>query len=264
MTALQDDLVRLAGGMAIEAGVLVRDGRRAGITETTSKSSATDVVTEWDRASEALLVERIVAARPDDAIRGEEGADRAGTSGISWLIDPIDGTTNYLYDLPLYGVSIAACDDAGPLAAAVYVPPTHELFTAVRGGGAERNGQPIRVSGQDDLSATLVATGFSYRSERRAEQLHRLAAVLPAVRDIRRLGAASVDLCYVAMGRLDAYYEEWLAPWDLAAGQLIAAEAGARLGSLDGGPVHHDSVLVSSPSIFDGLRNVLNQGKVPA
>ena len=256
-----DELARLAGGLAQEAGVLVRDGRRGGIHDARSKSSPTDVATEWDRASEELLVTHIRASRPHDAIVAEEGSSTTGDSGISWLIDPIDGTTNYVYDLPLYGISVAACDALGPLVGAVYVPVTHELFTAIRGRGAERNGRPIRCSSQSDVSQALVGTGFSYLAARRAEQLVRLQRVLPAVRDIRRLGAASVDLCYVAMGRLDAYYEEGLSPWDLAAGQLVATEAGATLRAIDHGPVRPDSVLAAAPGVFDALQNLLVGGK---
>lgn len=251
------NLRRLAESIATEAGHMVLAGRRGGITDATTKSSATDVVTEFDRASEQFIVARLASQRPDDSIVGEEGTETPGTSGISWLIDPIDGTTNFLYDLPGYAVSIAACDTHGPLASAVYLPRTNELFSAHRNGGSTLDGHRIAVSGASDLATSLIATGFSYLPHRRVRQAARVTQLLPLVRDIRRLGAASVDLCYVACGRLDAYFEEWLGPWDLAAGQLIASEAGARLGNLTGGLVEPASVVASAPGLFQPLIDLL-------
>ena len=261
MTSIHDlaALVHLAESLARSAGTMARDGRADhGVSAATTKSSATDVVTEYDRASETLIVDGIRAARPDDAIIGEEGTDTEGTSGVHWLIDPIDGTTNFLYGLPGWAVSIAACDDDGGLAAAVYVPATDEMFTATRGGGARLNGTPIRCSTTSDLALALVATGFSYQPQRRAVQAARLTALLPRVRDIRRMGAAATDLCSVAAGRLDAYFEEHLGPWDLAAGELIAREAGCAVGSIDGGPVRPASVFVSNPLLFDRARSLVH------
>lgn len=254
---MNDDLVArlrsLAADVAVEAGALVREGRRSGVRAVESKSTVTDMVTEFDKASERLIVERILVSRPDDGLVGEEGADRDGTTGVRWLIDPIDGTTNFLYDLPGYAVSIAAADHTGPLAAAVYVPASGELFSAGRGQGATLDGRPIRCSSTTSLAQALVATGFSYRPDRRRRQAARVARIIDRVRDVRRLGAASVDLCYVAAGRLDAYYEEWLGPWDLAAGALIAREAGCRTGDFAGGSVRPEQVLVATPAIWDGL-----------
>ena len=218
-----------------------------------TKSTATDMVTEYDRASERLIVERIRHARPHDGIVGEEGASVDGTSGIHWLIDPIDGTTNYLYGLPGYAVSIAARDDEGGLVGVVAIPTLGEVYRARRGGGAWCNEQPIRCSDATDLATSLVATGFSYVAPRRRRQAERIALLIDQVRDIRRFGAAAPDLCYAASGRVDAYFEEFLNPWDLAAGEIIASEAGCRLGRLDGGPISHDSVLVAAPGIFDAL-----------
>ncbi len=252
-------LREFAGDLARQAGELVKAGRRSGAGSVDTKSSGTDLVTQYDRASEALIVGAIRAARPDDAIIGEEGTADEGTSGVRWLIDPIDGTTNFFYDLPGYAVSIAAADDHGTLAGAVYVPATDELFTAARGHGATLNGEPIRCSPTSDLSSALLATGFSYQADRRRAHMRRLQHVIGEVRDIRRLGAAAADLCYVAAGRVDAYFEEHLGPWDLAAGELIAREGGCLSGDLTGGPVRPAQVLVANPSLFEPMRALLNR-----
>lgn len=250
-------LVQLASAIAREAGALVAAGRRQGVHSLTTKSSATDMVTEFDRASERLIVDRLTAARPDDGIVGEEGTATNGSSGIRWLIDPIDGTTNFLYGLPAYGVSIAAADDDGSLAGVVYVPALDELFTAHRGGGAMLDGAPIHCAGGGDLAAALVGTGFSYLPERRVVQAARVTRMMPHIRDIRRLGAASVDLCFVAVGRLDAYFEEFLGPWDLAAGELIAREAGCVSGDFSGGPARPAEVLVTNGALFQPLAQLI-------
>jgi myo-inositol-1(or 4)-monophosphatase len=251
------ELRELAAGLARDAGRTIRVGRDTGIADVTTKSSDTDVVTEFDRASEALIVEGIVQARPADGIVGEEGTDRHGDSGIRWLIDPIDGTTNFLYGLPGYAVSIAARNDTGTLVGAVYVPATDELFSAAAGQGATLNGKPIRPSATTAVQQMLVATGFNYLPERRARQAQRVARMIGAVRDIRRFGAAAADLCYVACGRVDAYFEEWLGPWDLAAGELIAREAGCRAGDFTGGPPRPAQVLVTTPQLFDAFVGLL-------
>jgi myo-inositol-1(or 4)-monophosphatase len=258
VTVPHDELLGLASSLATSAGHMVRDGRAAdGISTAVTKSSTTDVVTEFDRASEALIVGGILAARPHDGIIGEEGTDTEGTSGISWLIDPIDGTTNFLYGLPGYAVSIAARSAEGTEVGVVFVPATDELFTAVRGGGAQLNGRPIGCGTTSDLSLTLVATGFSYLPDRRRAQAQRVAVLLPQVRDIRRFGAAAVDLCFAAAGRVDVYFEEWLGPWDLAAGELIAREAGCRTGAIDGGSVRPASVLVANPALFEKMQQLI-------
>lgn len=259
---MNDELLALATSLALEAGRMVHEGRAAtGIATADTKSSSTDVVTEFDRASEALIVAGLRAARPDDGIVGEEGTATSGTSGLHWLIDPIDGTTNFLYGLPGYAVSIAARasvdDPADTLVGVVFVPTTGELFTATRGGGARLNGAPIGCSTTTDLSLALVGTGFSYQPERRARQARRVAQLIPHVRDIRRFGAAAPDLCYVAAGRFDVYFEEHLGPWDMAAGELIAREAGCRTGAIQGGPAHPSSVLVANPALFDPARQLI-------
>lgn len=257
MSPLGPELLDLATQWAREAGALVAAGRRGGVSSLTTKSSATDMVTEFDRASERLIVERLTRARPGDGIIGEEGTATNGTTGVHWLIDPIDGTTNFLYDLPGYAVSIAAADEHGALAGAVYIPALDELFAAHRGGGATLNGVPIQCGTGTELASALVGTGFSYLPARRSVQAARVARLIPHVRDIRRLGAASVDLCFVAMGRLDAYYEEFLGPWDLAAGELIAREAGCRTGDFSGLAARPDEVLVSNTTLFEPLAQLI-------
>lgn len=262
--AAPTDLVLLASRLAVEAGTMVFDARAKARPSATTKSSIVDMVTEFDKASEALIKDGLLDARPDDGIIGEEGSSIDGTSDIVWYIDPIDGTTNFLYGLPAYGVSIAAVDRraggiVGPntVAGVVYIPATAELFTATAGGGAQLDGRPIGCSTTDSISVALVATGFAYRPERRGPQIERAGRVLSAAADLRRLGAASVDLCYLAAGRLDVYYEEWLSPWDMAAGELIAREAGCRTGAIDGGPIVPTSVLATNGALFDAAVQLL-------
>ena len=256
--ALAAELSAIANSLAVRAGALISEARQSGAGLVDTKSTATDMVTEYDRASERLIVDAIRAARPDDAIIGEEGTADPGISGVSWLIDPIDGTTNFFYGLPGYAVSIAAADPDGTLAGAVYVPATNELFAAVRGRGATVNGRPIHCSTTADVSTALVATGFSYHPERRRLHIRRLQHIIGEIRDIRRFGAAAADLCYAAAGRVDAYFEEHLGPWDLAAGELIAREAGCISGDFAGGPVRPAQVLVANPNIFEPLRALIN------
>lgn len=247
------DLLALATGLAEQASALLVEAIRRPSTGVDTKTSVNDMVTDADRASEALIVSGILAARPDDAILAEEGASRAGTSGVRWVIDPLDGTTNYLYGLPAWAVSIAAEVD-GVVEVGVVADPSHgELYSAVRGGEARCNGVPIRVSGATVLATSLVGTGFAYRAARRAEQALALPTVLPAVRDLRRLGAAALDLCLVACGRLDGFFETGLQPWDRAAGLLIASSAGAVVCGYDGGPPSGASVVAAAPGIASEL-----------
>lgn len=238
------DLLELAVEAAELAAAVHRRHRGAPLDATT-KSSPTDPVTVVDAESEQVLLAVLLGARPGDAVLGEEGGGRAGTSGVRWIVDPLDGTVNYVYDLPPYCVSVAA-EVGGEVVAGVVLDAVHdERFTAVKGGGAhlgERRLDPDRPS---ELAASLVGTGFSYSSELRADQAQVLTRVLPAVRDIRRLGSAAIDLCYVAAGRLDAYYELALNEWDRAAGALIAREAGlAVVGSTGAEP---DELTVAAP-----------------
>lgn len=252
-------LLDLAVGVAHEAGRLVRDRRDAvdRITVSTTKSTPTDVVTESDTAAEALIHRRLLDARPDDGLLGEEGATVTGTSGVAWVVDPIDGTVNYLYDIPQYAVSIAAQVDERTVAGVVHNPASGRTWTATRGGGARLDGRPVRESGCDRLDRALVATGFGYDSARRAVQAKILRDVLPRVRDVRRLGAASLDLCGVATGWYDAFYERGLAPWDLAAGALVAEEAGVVVEGLGGTAPGPELVIAAGPALFPALHDLL-------
>lgn len=225
MTA-PEELRSVAADVAGAVGSAVVERRRQGLRWNT-KSSVTDLVTEVDTWAEAELVSRLDRLRPDDGFLGEEGTSRPSTSGVTWIVDPIDGTTNLLHDLPGYSVSVAAAVDDVVVAGAVYDAVRAELFSAAQGEGATRNGAPISASSSTELAGTLVGTGFSYEPASRTAQADALAIMLPQVRDVRRLGGAAVDLCCVACGRLDAYYETGLSRWDWAAGALIAAEAGA-------------------------------------
>jgi len=252
-----DELLDLALRLAAAAAAVQVEALGRVRTELSTKSSATDVVTEIDRACETLIVSGLRDARPGDAILGEEGTADDGTTGVRWLVDPIDGTTNFLYGFPGFAASIGAEVDGQRAVGVVHDPLHGEVFAAVVGRGATRNGAPIHCSVKDDLATALVATGFAYDASRRAAQAAVLGRVIPHVRDIRRMGAASVDLCSVACGRLDGYYERGLAPWDLAAGALVATEAGARVGDLDGGPASGDFVLASAPGLFAPLGQLL-------
>ncbi len=219
------ELLELAVRAARAAGaeLMSRYGHVQGLD---SKSSATDPVSDADRAAETLLVEMITAQRPGDGLLGEEGAARETTTGITWVVDPLDGTVNYLYELDTFAVSVAAEDPAGALVGVVYEPARDVIYTAARGRGAHRNGITLRVAAPVTAAAALLGTGFGYDPERRRRQGALIAAMLPEVRDIRRIGSAALDLCYVASGALDAYYEEGTKPWDVAAGGLIVTEAG--------------------------------------
>lgn len=251
------ELRALAEQLAVAAGTLALDGRRRlGVGRTMrhdTKSSATDPVTEFDRAAEELIVGRLRRERPHDALVGEEGAAQQGSTGLEWHVDPIDGTVNYVYDLPAWCTSVAVVDADGPLAGAVFAPVAGELFSAARGAGATLDGAPISCSTADDLSTALVATGFSYLAERRTAQAARIARIITEVRDVRRFGSAALDLCTVAAGRVDAYYEEHLNSWDLAAGILVAAEAGATTSDFHGGAAGPDATVAAAPGIHQAL-----------
>lgn len=223
------ELRGVAETVATEAAALVRERRAAGVEVAATKSSAVDIVTETDRESEAFLRARLGRVRPGDGFLGEEGGAAPSSSGVVWVVDPIDGTVNFLYGLPQYAVSVAAMVEDRSVAGAVVNVATGELFSAARGRGATLDGRPLRVRPPAPLEERLVLTGFQYRAEVRALQGRAVAAMLPQVRDIRRNGAASLDLCSVAAGRADAYVEEGLQLWDHAAGGLVAGEAGARL-----------------------------------
>jgi myo-inositol-1(or 4)-monophosphatase len=251
-----DELLDLATRAAHEAGRLVirtpNDSLQAAI-----KSSPTDFVTKMDHASEELIRRIILTVRPDDGMVGEEGTSRPSRSGVSWLVDPIDGTTNYLRDLPNYSISIAAAREKETLLGVVYDPTLVETFAAIRGRGATLNSAPITCS-VTALSESIIATGFSYSSDQRARQAEVLRSVLPSVGDIRRPGSAAVSLCWVACGRLDAFYETGLQPWDYAAGSLIAREAGADIQGAQEILARSELIVASAPSVTAGLREILD------
>lgn len=254
---LQELAVRAT--MAAGTELLRRYGHIEGLD---TKSSDTDPVSDADRAAEALLVEMISAERPDDAIIGEEGADRSGSSGYTWVVDPLDGTVNYLYQLDNFAVSVAVeREDSGALIGVVLDPVTDRLFTAVRGGGAFLNGRPLRVNDPVSMRRAMVATGFGYEPRRRAAQGAFVGRLLPHIRDIRRFGSAALDLCSVAAGAVDCYFEEGINHWDHAAGGLIAREAGAIMtpftptgqdrGWLAAGPALHSAMTDFAVTVRD-------------
>jgi myo-inositol-1(or 4)-monophosphatase len=251
------ELRELAESLARGAGEIALRGRRAaGVGHShdsplagDTKSSRTDVVTEFDRAAERYVVDELRRLRSNDAIIGEEGTADAGTSGFAWYIDPIDGTTNFVYDQPAWSTSIAVARQGEMLAGAVYVPPLDEMFAGALGEGATLNGEPIHATAASDLSLALVATGFSYRPETRREQAEQLTGLITEVRDVRRLGSAAVDLCLVACGRLDIYYEQHLNSWDAAAGELIAREAGAITSDFVGATARPDELIAAAPGV---------------
>ena len=252
----------IAESLAREAGDMALRGRKSGPLTATTKSSPIDMVTKFDKASEAMITEGLAKIRPDDSIVGEEGAAKQGTSGITWHIDPIDGTTNFYFDLPMWAVSIGAVDEHGPLAGAVYVPALGEMFSGARTEGSTLNGMPIGVRNNHDIADALVCTGYSYRISEREVHAKRVADIVMKVRDIRRFGAAAVDLCFVACGRLDAYFEEHLHSWDLIAGQVIATEAGAIISDYAGNPVTPAQVLAATPGVHaDLIRLIATSGQ---
>lgn len=264
-------LEELAVALAIEAGVMVRDERPRQMAVHHTKSTALDVVTEMDTRSEELLRSRILQARPDDAVLGEEAGLSGGTSGLSWVLDPIDGTVNYLYDLPAYAVSVAVVvgDPTvpgawAPVAGAVMNPRTDEVFHARAGGGAHlltaEDSRPLRASTVHDLGQALLATGFSYDRGVRVDQAAVVADLLPRVRDLRRMGAAALDLCHVAAGRVDGYWERGCHAWDLAAGLLVVGEAGGTVTGLGADdPASEAMVVAAGPELHPVLRAELER-----
>lgn len=258
MTSSRDLLV-VAEGLARAAGDMALRGRKSGDVAATTKSSPTDMVTQYDKASEELITSGLASRRPHDGIIGEEGASVSGSSGITWHIDPIDGTSNFYFDIPMWAVSIGAVDENGPLVGVVYAPALGEMYTAIRGEGAFLNGSPIHVRDNSELSDALVCTGFSYRVHERTQHAQRVAQMVTHIRDIRRFGAAAIDLCFVACGRYDAYFEEHLHSWDLVAGQVIATEAGAIVTNYAGESVTPAQVLAAQPGIQQQLIQLIAQ-----
>jgi myo-inositol-1(or 4)-monophosphatase len=225
----------------------------------TTKSTQTDLVTEFDRAAEATIVETLRTTRPGDSIVGEEGTADRGSTDYSWFVDPIDGTTSFVYDLPTWSCSIGVAHGETMVAGAVYAPALDEMFDAVLGGGARLNGHPIGVSTLDDVALALVGTGFSYHPDVRTQQAQRLVRIISRVRDIRRTGSAALDLCFVAAGRFDVYFEQFLNVWDAAAGELIAREAGAVTSDFGGGPARPDEIVAATPGVHAAFLDLLGE-----
>lgn len=257
-----DELLKIAVEVAREAAATAHRMRAAGVSGITTKTTDTDVVTAADRAVERQVVDALRELRPQDTVLGEEYGDAGGgrpeqPGAVRWILDPIDGTVNYLYGLPQYAVSLAAEVEGAVVAGVVRNAATGDEWTAVRGGGAHHEGRRLRGSAETDLRQALIATGFGYDPSRRAHQADVLARLIPHVRDIRRFGSAALDLCLVAEGSIDAYYEKGLSAWDHAAGGLIAAEAGLRVTGLAGAPPGPDLVIAAPPALFGALHDRL-------
>jgi myo-inositol-1(or 4)-monophosphatase len=247
-------LLQLACEQARAAGELLLDRYAAGGRDgVRTKSTPTDLVSDADLQAERLIRDGIAHARPDDALLGEEGDDRPGRSGLRWVVDPLDGTVNFLFSIPHWAVSVAVQDQNGTLAGAVFDPLRSELFTATRSGQAALGGEPVHASDCTDLATAMIATGFNYDARVRAAQAKVLDGLISRVRDIRRFGSAALDLAWTAAGRYDAYFERGVRLWDVAAGILICERSGlqarelAERGDLPWG------VLVAPPGLVDEL-----------
>lgn len=253
--------VAFAIDLALRVGAFLAD--RPDDLTTESKSSKTDIVTHMDKASEAMIVQAITLSRPLDAIIGEEGANVTGSSGRTWVVDPLDGTINYLYNLPAWCVSIGLVESSTNegLVGVVYAPPLDALYVGVRGLGSFRvNGATVtalHVSEVSDFSHALIGTGFGYSSVRRAAQSRVLHEIVPSFRDIRRIGSCAIDLCFVAEAKLDGFFERGVHPWDHAAGGLIAREAGATVSGLRGMPANSDMMVAGAPKVHRELIRLL-------
>ena len=249
--SLQLELLELAKAMGREAGALL--SQRPNGFELSTKSNEIDFATQMDKASEAHIVSRIRTSRPDDGVIGEEGSNIPSKSGITWVIDPLDGTVNYVYNIPGWNVSIAAKDSDGVQVGVVSAPSVNGFWYATAGGGAFANGEKIKCNDPVNLDRAMITTGFAYDLEKRIEQADLIKKLAPKVRDIRRLGAAGTDFAYVAMGVLDGYYEYGLNEWDMAAGGLIATEAGAILTGRNGGAPGKEMIICAGPTLHAQL-----------
>ncbi len=248
---LKSELLELAVAIAKEAGALL--SQRPEVFDLETKSSAIDFATQMDLASEKLIVSKLLAKRPDDGIIAEEGSAVISKSGVTWVIDPLDGTVNYFYGIAGWNVSIAAKDCDGVQVGVVYAPSINALWTATKDNGATLNGIKISCNDPVTLDRALIATGFSYDMADRKSQAELVSKLIESVRDIRRLGAGAADLCLVATGRLDAFYELGLKEWDIAAGGLIAEEAGALVTGRNGGPAGLEMVIAAGPALHAKL-----------
>ncbi|MFI6025140.1 inositol monophosphatase family protein [Amycolatopsis magusensis] len=265
MESISTRLTATAEQVAAEAAELVRDARArllaGGSVRVDTKSSETDVVTAVDRDTERFVRAKLAELRPGEPVVGEEDGGDLTPGGVNWVVDPIDGTVNFLYGYPWFAVSLAAQVDGVSVAGAVVEPVSGRRWTATRGGGAFLDGRPLRVGAPERLELALVGTGFAYRAERRLRQAELVAGLLGRVRDIRRAGAASLDLCAVGAGWIDAYFEHGLNRWDWAAGALVAAEAGAVVGLPGEEPaLGGDLTFAAAPSIAGALREAIADG----
>ncbi len=251
-------LVALAREAAVRAGALLLGRFEAGPERTvTTKSTQTDLVSEADFAAQRAIRELLDERRPGDGFLGEEGGDAAGSSGLRWIVDPLDGTVNYLFGIPQWCVSVAVRDERGTLAGVVHDPIRDETFAGVRGGPATLNGRAIRGSAASDLGTAMVATGFAYDAGVRAEQGKVVAVLISEVRDIRRCGSAALDLAWTAAGRYDAYYERALSQWDLAAGELLCRCAGLELRELPATAVLAGGIMAAPAGLADALHAIV-------
>lgn len=269
----QSQHLQLARKLAHQAGEILLDGRpdsaRNSILETSAKSSPTDLVSEKDFASERSIVSGITSHFPADGIVGEEGTNNQGSSGVNWIIDPLDGTINYIYGSPFWSISIAIADDKGVFAGVVYAPMLNLEFFAERGSGAfrvDRFGEVRLPNIQEvELENALCATGFAYKREIRIEQSLQFQSIVPKIRDIRRVGSAALDLCMVASGNVNAYFERTAQQWDIAAGTLMVSEVGGVVSGLFGKPAGPEFTIAGPPllqaeivSHFELFQNTLN------
>ena len=250
-------LLGLAESVAREAGASLLEAFAGPATGVAAKSTPTDLVSAADQAAEDLIRSRLAAARPDDGFLGEEGGDEDGSSGLRWIVDPLDGTINFLFGIPHWAVSIAVEDADGVLAGVVYDPLRRELWSAERDGPPSLDGEPVRSSARTQLATALIATGFGYDADVRRAQAAAIAVLLPDVRDVRRFGAAALDLAWTAGGRYDAYYERGVHRWDVEAGSLICARAGLVVEPLPEAPPQGEGILVATPALIDELRSRL-------
>ena len=253
------ELLQLAIGLARDAGALLLECFEGGHEQAlASKSTPTDLVSEADLASERLIRERIARSRPVDGFLGEEGGGEQGSSGLTWIVDPLDGTINFLFGIPQWCVSVAVADEHGSLVGAVYDACRDELFAATRDGVPLLNGSPITASDRDELSSAMVATGLAYDAAVRAAQADVLTRVIPHVRDIRRFGSAALDLAWTAAGRYDAYFERTVKPWDIAAGTLVCERAGLTVRELPERGGLPPGVLAAVPALAESLLELVS------
>lgn len=247
------ELLEMAMMAATSAADILLDFFEGPAQGVSTKSTPTDLVSDADRKAEKFLTDFFRHERPDDGMLAEEGGGRQSTSGITWVVDPLDGTVNFLFGIPVWCVSIAAQDDEGGLIGVVYDPNREEMFAAARGEGATLNGEPIHVTDRSDLAGALVGTGFSYDAEVRGAQSAILTRVLPKVRDVRRAGSAAIDLATLACGRFDGFYEAPMEPWDRAAGELIVREAGGVVTELPAPKGLSQGLIAAGPRLHDAL-----------